>query len=110
MGEVVERSIAGQIELWAKLGRALEPLLRGDQVLALARAGEGHIRGAADSPVASRNSDWRRRRGHPDKSIWFQHPMGRRADGGGGSLRGSRPSRLARGANRSPPDRRGLFQ
>jgi len=39
-GEVVERSIAGQIEFWAKIGRALEPLLRGDHVLALCRSGE----------------------------------------------------------------------
>jgi hypothetical protein len=39
VGEAMERSIAGQIELWAKLGRAIEPLLRGDQVLALTRAG-----------------------------------------------------------------------
>ena len=38
-GEVVERSIAGQIEFWAKIGRALEPLLRGDHVLALCRSG-----------------------------------------------------------------------
>jgi len=38
-GEIVERSMAGQIEFWAKIGRALEPLLRGDQVLALCRAG-----------------------------------------------------------------------
>ena len=34
-----ERSIAGQIEFWAKLGRAIEPLLRGDLVLALCKAG-----------------------------------------------------------------------
>ena len=38
-GRIVERSIAGQIEFWAKIGRALEPLLRGDHVLALCRAG-----------------------------------------------------------------------
>ena len=38
-GKLAERSIAGQIEFWAKLGRALEPLLRGDQALALCRAG-----------------------------------------------------------------------
>jgi hypothetical protein len=38
--ELAERSIAGQIEFWAKLGRALEPLLSGDRVLALRRAGE----------------------------------------------------------------------
>ncbi len=39
-GKAVERSIAGQIEFWAKLGRAVEPLLHGDKVLALCRAGD----------------------------------------------------------------------
>ena len=39
-GEVAERSIAGQIEFWARLGRAIEPLLRGDQALALRRSGD----------------------------------------------------------------------
>ena len=39
-GEVADRSIAGQIEFWARLGRAIEPLLRGDQALALCRAGD----------------------------------------------------------------------
>jgi hypothetical protein len=38
-GGAMERSIAGQIEFWAKIGRALEPLLRGDHVLALCRSG-----------------------------------------------------------------------
>ena len=37
-GESFERSIAGQVEFWAKLGRAVEPLLQGDQVLALCRS------------------------------------------------------------------------
>ena len=37
--EVAERSIAGQIEFWAQLGRAIEPLLEGAQALALRRAG-----------------------------------------------------------------------
>lgn len=36
--ELSDRSIAGQIEFWAQLGRSLEPLLRGDRVLALRRA------------------------------------------------------------------------
>jgi hypothetical protein len=36
-GELVERSIAGQVEFWARLGRAVEPLLQGDQALALCR-------------------------------------------------------------------------
>jgi hypothetical protein len=37
---VAERSIAGQIEFWARLGRAVEPLLSGDQSLALRRTGD----------------------------------------------------------------------
>lgn len=36
-GETVERSIAGQVEFWAKLGRSVEVLLEGQQVLALCR-------------------------------------------------------------------------
>ncbi len=55
-GEVVERSIASQIEFWAKIGRALEPLLRGDHVLALCRAGNVKPLSAClesvDSPVS----------------------------------------------------------
>jgi hypothetical protein len=38
-GELLERSIAGQIELWAQLGRAVEPLLQGTTVMALRKAG-----------------------------------------------------------------------
>jgi len=37
--EMAERSIAGQIEFWAQLGRAIEPLLEGSRALALRRAG-----------------------------------------------------------------------
>jgi hypothetical protein len=38
-GEATERSIAGQVEFWAKLGRAIEPLLQGHTALALCRSG-----------------------------------------------------------------------
>ncbi|HXG56893.1 MAG TPA: hypothetical protein VNJ03_16060 [Vicinamibacterales bacterium] len=38
-GELLERSIAGQIEFWAQLGRAVEPLLQGTAVMALRKAG-----------------------------------------------------------------------
>ena len=38
-GEVVERSIAGQVEFWAQLGRAVEQLLQAPQVMALCRNG-----------------------------------------------------------------------
>jgi hypothetical protein len=36
-GDVVERSIAGQVEFWARLGRSIELLLDGQHVLALCR-------------------------------------------------------------------------
>jgi len=39
VGEEAERSIAGQIEFWAGLGRAVESVLRTPEVLALRRAG-----------------------------------------------------------------------
>lgn len=38
-GETVQRSIAGQVEYWAQLGRAIEPLLQGNQAMALCRSG-----------------------------------------------------------------------
>lgn len=39
MSAHAKRSIAGQIEFWAGLGRAMEVLLRGPEVLALQQAG-----------------------------------------------------------------------
>jgi hypothetical protein len=45
-GESFERSIAGQVEFWAKLGRAVESLLQGEQALALCRS-------AAARPLSS---------------------------------------------------------
>ncbi len=38
--EVQERSIAGQVEFWAKLGRSVDGLLRGKQVQALREMGK----------------------------------------------------------------------
>lgn len=40
VGEATERSIASQIEFWARLGRAIEPVLRTDAVLRLKQRGE----------------------------------------------------------------------
>jgi hypothetical protein len=37
-GDLQERSIAGQVEFWARLGRSVEPLLEGHRVLSLCRA------------------------------------------------------------------------
>ncbi len=34
-----QRSIAGQIEFWAGLGKSIEPLLRGDRSMSLRKAG-----------------------------------------------------------------------
>jgi hypothetical protein len=39
-GEVAERSISGQIELWAIIGRTVELLLRTDNALALKKRGQ----------------------------------------------------------------------
>ena len=39
-GEAQERSIAGQVEFWAKLGRSVGLLLGGKQVLALCRSAD----------------------------------------------------------------------
>lgn len=40
-GKLLHRSIAGQIELWAHLGQAIEPLLEGSRITALRKAGAG---------------------------------------------------------------------
>src|SRR5690242_14679556 len=40
VGEVAERSIASQIEYWARVGKAVEPMLRGDEALRLKQRGE----------------------------------------------------------------------
>lgn len=39
VGEISERSIAGQVEFWARLGKSIEPLLRGDRAMALQQSG-----------------------------------------------------------------------
>jgi hypothetical protein len=40
VGKAAERSIASQIEFWARVGKAMEGVLRGDQVLRLKQRGE----------------------------------------------------------------------
>jgi hypothetical protein len=37
-GEAMQRSIAGQVEFWARLGRSVEPLLEGQRVFALCKS------------------------------------------------------------------------
>lgn len=39
-GEIAERSINSQIEYWARLGRAIDVLLRADQVMRLKQRGD----------------------------------------------------------------------
>lgn len=54
-GETVERSIARQVEFWARLGRSVELLLEGEQVLRLCRNATAQPLSAClesvDSPV-----------------------------------------------------------
>src|ERR1700730_687992 len=56
--EIAERSIAGQIEFWAQLGRAIEPLLDGARALALRRSGAekslSELLASVDSPAGRR--------------------------------------------------------
>ena len=47
IGAVARRSIAGQVEFWARLGKSIEPVLRGDRALALQRSGA--VRSLAES-------------------------------------------------------------
>ena len=42
VAESAERSIAGQIEFWARLGRAVEPVLRTEEALRLKARGDVH--------------------------------------------------------------------
>lgn len=71
MGDATQRSIAGQIEFWARLGRAVETLLRGDQVLALSNAGKAKPLSAClqsvDSPAG------RKRLAEHLKSLPYPH-------------------------------------
>ena len=56
--EFAQRSIAGQIEFWAGLGRAVETLLRGREVLALQKTAAARPLSdcleAVDSPTGNR--------------------------------------------------------
>ena len=69
-GEAVERSIAGQAEFWARIGRAIEPLLQGAQVLALCRNAAARPLSAclesADTPEGRRRlTDFLQTQPHP---------------------------------------------
>jgi len=53
-GETAERSIAGQIEFWARIGRAVELQLHTDKVLRLKRQGEARPLSELLSSVGTR--------------------------------------------------------
>jgi hypothetical protein len=71
MGEATQRSIAGQIEFWARLGRALESLLRGDQLLALCKAGRS--RALSDCIKSTDSPSGRKRLADHLKSLPYPH-------------------------------------
>ncbi len=71
MSKVEHRSIAGQIEFWAHLGEALEPLLQGIQVLALMRSQSAQPLSACLESVDSPQG--RRRVADHLKSLPFPH-------------------------------------
>lgn len=78
-GQALERSIAGQVEFWARLGKAIEPLLQGTQVLALrqkeATEPLSECLKSADSPAGRRrvvdyleSQSWPHYEPHPDQA------------------------------------------
>jgi hypothetical protein len=77
-GMAFERSIAGQVEFWAKLGKAMEQLLGGAQVLALCQSGGtrplSEIMETVDTPEGRRrvakyleSLPWPHFKAHPTK-------------------------------------------
>jgi len=71
MGEATQRSIAGQIEFWARLGRAIETLLRGDQMLALCKLGKAKPLSACLKSINS--AEGRQRLAEHLESLPFPH-------------------------------------
>ena len=75
-GEFAERSIAGQVEFWARLGRGMEMLLTGQQVRALGQVGDSESAlkrlDAVDTPEGrQRVKDYLARQPYPH---YFAHP------------------------------------
>jgi hypothetical protein len=70
-GELTQRSIAGQIEFWARLGRAVDILLRGDQILALCKAGKARPLSACLKSIDS--SQGRKRLAEHLESLPYPH-------------------------------------
>ena len=70
-GQVVERSIAGQVEFWARLGRSVDLLLEGQQVLALCRSATARPLSACLESVDS--TEGRERVAHFLESQPFPH-------------------------------------
>ncbi len=78
-GEIAERSIAGQIEFWAGIGRAIEALLRGREALALRKTGGlrplSDCLNEADSPTGrKRVADYLKTRPFPHYEPAPGHP------------------------------------
>ena len=70
-GALCQRSIAGQVEFWARLGRAAEALMRADPVLALKRLGDANSLSTSLESVEA--SDGRERLGALLGSRPFPH-------------------------------------
>ena len=77
--KIAGRSIAGQVEFWAALGRTVEPLLRGHEALALCKSGAAHPLSqcleSVDSPVGhQRVADYLKSRPFPHYEAAAGHP------------------------------------
>lgn len=69
--KIAQRSIAGQIEFWARLGRAIEPLLRGREVLTLRKTDA--VRPLSECLESADSPQGRQRVADYLKSIPFPH-------------------------------------
>lgn len=78
-GKIIERSIAGQVEFWARLGRSVDLLLEGQQVLKLCGDGASQplskLLAGVDSPQGRKrvsayieSQPFPHYRPHPDKA------------------------------------------
>ncbi len=71
MGQISRRSIAGQIEFWATLGKAVEGLLRGEEVIRLGQAGKTRSLSACLNEIGKQAG--RKRLSNYLKSVPFPH-------------------------------------
>jgi len=75
VGPGSQRSIAGQIEFWAALGRSIEPLLRSDRALALRSLGAERPLSSCIQEIASETGRVRLQNTLAERPFPHYHPI-----------------------------------